>query len=223
MDWITRLASYANACLAQPLGYPDCNALWGGLFLAVISLAGIVALRIIYKNQHNQREEQRIIEEIIKAIKDLLQSGTVQADTSAWKSRISGWREQFPLAYEPSLPGEALFNSIRTGNGTFRASAGAANTGTGTLDGGSVVDAALIDGHRYQISFSVVAGVTTYDVADLTTSTIVSGGNAYAPGSSITVAGMQVKIAGSPASLRWPPRAWRRLSRAIVRRLRASA
>lgn len=101
---------------------------------------------------------------------------------------------------EVSLPGEALFNSIRTGNGTFRASAGAANTGTGTLDGGSVVDAALIDGHRYQISFSVVAGVTTYDVADLTTSTIVSGGNAYAPGSSITVAGMQVKIAGSPAT-----------------------
>jgi len=101
---------------------------------------------------------------------------------------------------EVSLHGEALFNAIRTGNGTFRASAGAANTGTGTLDGGSVVDAALIDGHRYQISFLVVAGVTTYDVADLTTSTIVSGGNAYAPGSSITVAGMQVKIAGSPAT-----------------------
>ena len=34
--------------------------------------------------------------------------GTVQADTGAWKSRISGWREQFPLSYEPSEPGEAL-------------------------------------------------------------------------------------------------------------------
>ena len=31
-----------------------------------------------------------------------------QADTGAWKSRISGWREQFPLTYEPSEPGEAL-------------------------------------------------------------------------------------------------------------------
>ena len=31
-----------------------------------------------------------------------------QADTAAWKSRISGWREQFPLTYEPSEPGEAL-------------------------------------------------------------------------------------------------------------------
>ena len=34
--------------------------------------------------------------------------GTVQADIGAWKSRISGWREQFPLTYEPSEPGEAL-------------------------------------------------------------------------------------------------------------------
>ena len=101
---------------------------------------------------------------------------------------------------EVSLPGEALFNAIRTGNGTFLASAAAGNTGTGTLDGGSVVDAALIDGHRYQLSFSVVAGTTTYDVTDLTTSTTVSTGNAYTPGSAVTVAGMQVRIAGNPVS-----------------------
>ena len=33
---------------------------------------------------------------------------STHADTSAWKSRISGWREQFPLTYEPSEPGDAL-------------------------------------------------------------------------------------------------------------------
>jgi acetolactate synthase-1/2/3 large subunit len=49
-----------------------------------------------------------VIEEIIKAIRDLTASGATAADTSAWKSRISGWREQFPLSYEPSQPGEAL-------------------------------------------------------------------------------------------------------------------
>jgi len=49
-----------------------------------------------------------VIEEIIKAIKDLQEGGTVQADTSAWKSRVSGWREQFPMTYEQSEPGEAL-------------------------------------------------------------------------------------------------------------------
>ena len=51
---------------------------------------------------------RHVIEEIVKAIKDLLDGGTEQADTGAWKSRISGWREQFPLTYEPSEPGEAL-------------------------------------------------------------------------------------------------------------------
>jgi acetolactate synthase-1/2/3 large subunit len=49
-----------------------------------------------------------VIEEIVKAIKDLEAAGTLRADTSAWKSRISGWREQFPLTYEPSEPGDAL-------------------------------------------------------------------------------------------------------------------
>jgi acetolactate synthase-1/2/3 large subunit len=49
-----------------------------------------------------------VIDEIIKEIKKLLEAGTVQADTSAWKSRVSGWREQFPMTYEPSEPGAAL-------------------------------------------------------------------------------------------------------------------
>ncbi len=49
-----------------------------------------------------------VIEEIVKAIKDLLAGGAERTDTGAWKSRISGWREQFPLTYEPSLPGDAL-------------------------------------------------------------------------------------------------------------------
>ena len=34
--------------------------------------------------------------------------GTTQADTSAWKSKVSGWQEQFPMTYEPSEPGQAL-------------------------------------------------------------------------------------------------------------------
>ncbi|MGA0878278.1 MAG: acetolactate synthase large subunit [Ilumatobacteraceae bacterium] len=49
-----------------------------------------------------------VIEEIIKAIKDLQASGETQADISGWKSRVSGWREQFPLYYAPSEPGDSL-------------------------------------------------------------------------------------------------------------------
>ena len=49
-----------------------------------------------------------VIEEMVKAIKDLLKGDTVQADLNSWRSRISGWQEQFPLAYDRSEPGDAL-------------------------------------------------------------------------------------------------------------------
>jgi acetolactate synthase-1/2/3 large subunit len=49
-----------------------------------------------------------VIEEIVRNIRAMLDNGTVQADTGAWKSKISGWRETFPLTYEASEPGEAL-------------------------------------------------------------------------------------------------------------------
>ena len=49
-----------------------------------------------------------VIEEIIVEIRALLAAGTVQADIGAWKSKVSGWQEQFPMTYEPSDPGAAL-------------------------------------------------------------------------------------------------------------------
>jgi len=49
-----------------------------------------------------------VIEEMIVALRDLMAGGTKQADISAWRSRVNGWKENFPLAYEPSEPGAAL-------------------------------------------------------------------------------------------------------------------
>ena len=49
-----------------------------------------------------------VIEEMIIAIRDLLAGAMVQEDISAWRSRVNGWKENFPLAYEPSAPGAAL-------------------------------------------------------------------------------------------------------------------
>ncbi|MFM7819297.1 MAG: acetolactate synthase large subunit [Actinomycetota bacterium] len=49
-----------------------------------------------------------VIEEMIVALRDLMAGGTKQADISAWRSRVNGWKENFPLAYEQSQPGEAL-------------------------------------------------------------------------------------------------------------------
>ncbi len=49
-----------------------------------------------------------VIEEMIIALRDLLAGAMVQADISPWRSRVNGWKENFPLAYEPSEPGAAL-------------------------------------------------------------------------------------------------------------------
>ncbi len=49
-----------------------------------------------------------VIEGIIAEIEAMLASGALQADTSAWKSTVSGWRENVPLTYEQSEPGVAL-------------------------------------------------------------------------------------------------------------------
>ena len=49
-----------------------------------------------------------VIEELLKTIREMLASGDIQADISDWKSRVSGWQEQFPLYYPPNEPGEAL-------------------------------------------------------------------------------------------------------------------
>jgi len=48
-----------------------------------------------------------VIEEMIKAINDLL-AEQKQADITPWRSRVSGWQEQFPLTYEPSEEGGVL-------------------------------------------------------------------------------------------------------------------
>jgi flagellar hook-associated protein 3 FlgL len=98
------------------------------------------------------------------------------------------------------INGSALFEQIRDGNGRFVASPASTNTGSGLISQGTVVNAAALTSDTYGLNFSVVGGVTTYAVVDLTTSATVSSGNAYTSGTSITVAGMQVAVSGAPAS-----------------------
>jgi acetolactate synthase I/II/III large subunit len=48
-----------------------------------------------------------VIEELVAVLRE--RGGAEgQPDRSEWRSRISGWRERFPLTYEPSEPGELL-------------------------------------------------------------------------------------------------------------------
>jgi len=96
--------------------------------------------------------------------------------------------------------GAALFGRIRNGNGAFVANAASTNTGTGIVAPGQVINPAALTGHTYALQFNVVANVTTYDIVDVTASTVVSSGNAYTSGAPIVVAGMQTSITGAPAN-----------------------
>ena len=49
-----------------------------------------------------------VTEELVAAVRDLLEGGTAPADISAWKSRVSGWQEIFPLTYDEAEAGAAL-------------------------------------------------------------------------------------------------------------------
>jgi acetolactate synthase-1/2/3 large subunit len=51
---------------------------------------------------------RQVTTELVKAVRALMDSGVEQPDLGPWKSRISGWQEQFPVAYEQSEPGKAL-------------------------------------------------------------------------------------------------------------------
>jgi flagellar hook-associated protein 3 FlgL len=91
--------------------------------------------------------------------------------------------------------GAVVFNQIKTGNGTFTAAAGAANTGTGVLGASSVANPAAYDGGTYAINFTAA---NTYEVRDSSNVLVTSG--SYTDGQSIAFRGVQVTINGAPAA-----------------------
>ncbi len=53
-------------------------------------------------------DAKRVIEELLRAIKDMLNGGATFPDRSAWKQTLSGWQENFPLAYDAAEAGGTL-------------------------------------------------------------------------------------------------------------------
>lgn len=98
--------------------------------------------------------------------------------------------------------GDALFNKIRPGNGSFTTAATASNTGTASMGAGSVTDPTQLTGRPYTISMSVAAGVTSYTVTRSNASgpptTVASG--TYTSPAAISFEGIQVNLSGDPAN-----------------------
>lgn len=99
-----------------------------------------------------------------------------------------------------SSSGAEVFQRIRNGNGVFVTAAASANTGSGIVSVGTVLDQATwnASSRNFQINFT---SATTYDVVDNgpPVSTVVTGA-AYTSGSSITIAGAELNITGTPAN-----------------------
>jgi flagellar hook-associated protein 3 FlgL len=91
--------------------------------------------------------------------------------------------------------GNSVFNQIKTGNGTFSASAAAGNTGTGVLGATTVQNPAAYDGGTYAVNFTAA---NTYEVRDSANAIVTSG--TYTAGQSIAFRGVQVTLNGQPAT-----------------------
>ncbi|MCH8135099.1 MAG: flagellar hook-associated protein FlgL, partial [Proteobacteria bacterium] len=91
--------------------------------------------------------------------------------------------------------GAAVFFDIRNGNGTFRTSADATNTGTGVLGTGNLVDPSLYDKGQYTVRF---IDPDNYEVLDSAAVVIATG--TYQSGESIAFRGISFSIEGAPAA-----------------------
>jgi len=102
--------------------------------------------------------------------------------------------------------GNDVFRRIAAGNGYFTTTYASTNGGTGVIDTGTVTDPAAwaaTANTPLTVSFAVVAGVTTYTVADSaspTPNTLAAG--TYVAGQAITLAtqGISFTVSGAPAN-----------------------
>lgn len=96
--------------------------------------------------------------------------------------------------------GTDIFERIKNGNGVFVTALGATNNGSGVISSGTAIDPASLTGQSYRLDFTVLAGVTTYNVVNTTTSTTLSSNNPYTTGSAINFDGLQFDIQGVPVN-----------------------
>jgi flagellar hook-associated protein 3 FlgL len=93
--------------------------------------------------------------------------------------------------------GFEVFVNIPEGNGTFSTAVNMANTGTGAIDIGSVVDRPSWVPDDYTITFT---SPTAYEITDGATPANVVQTGAYTAGTPITFNGVSVTLTGAPAT-----------------------
>jgi flagellar hook-associated protein 3 FlgL len=91
--------------------------------------------------------------------------------------------------------GNAVFNQIKTGNGTFAVTGNTANTGSAIIATATVANASAYDGKAFSISFTSPTAYTINDANNV----VVTGGT-YVEGQAIAYDGTQITATGTPAA-----------------------
>ncbi len=92
-------------------------------------------------------------------------------------------------------PGSDVFFRIRNGNGDFTLAPGAANTGSGIVGAGSVVNPVAWVPDQYTVTFTTPG---TYEVRDSGAALVASG--AWSTGDAIAFNGIEFTVDGAPAA-----------------------
>jgi flagellar hook-associated protein 3 FlgL len=99
--------------------------------------------------------------------------------------------------------GDAVFNQIKTGNGTFAVAAAAGNSGSGIVGASTVSGTPAYAGDTYAITFSSATAYTIKDTTPAgvsTVSPVAPGTFTYTSGQPISYGGVQVTLTGTPAA-----------------------
>jgi flagellar hook-associated protein 3 FlgL len=113
---------------------------------------------------------------------------------------IPGQRATTTTGLPGAMNGQAIWMDVKSGNGTFEVGLGATNTGAAWTDAGTVTSPGALTGNNYSVNFSVVNGVTTYDVVNTTTAATVATAQPYTDGAPVQFDGMSVVVHGQPAN-----------------------
>jgi flagellar hook-associated protein 3 FlgL len=93
--------------------------------------------------------------------------------------------------------GSSVFMSLPAGNGTFTTAVGGANTGTASIGPGTVTNPSLWVADTYTITLT---DATDYKVTNSSGATVTTGTYDATTGGTVSFNGIQVTLAGNPAS-----------------------
>ena len=111
-------------------------------------------------------------------------------DQGQLQQQLSGSRQ-----VATSDSGATIFQRIRMGNGDFSVDAHNANSGTGVITAGSIVNPAAYKAEDFVIQFTAA---DTYNVLNATTGAVVQTAQPFIADSSLLFNGVSVDISGTP-------------------------